>query len=143
MAHILSSRTGKRSKVRDSMKMPLVASAQGIASPSAATRSTKRQENPSSKYELNICFEMFSSNKIIEDEQFVLQQIDEAWRIKDVDTMFRLIKVRNKCQVVKYILMSEKNVSSIRLLQHFCMSLCHLIIVLTVIHCFALGKRIF
>ena len=109
MAHILSSRTGKHSRDKNSMKMPLVASAQGIASPSAATRSKKRQENPSSSYELNICFEMFP-NKIIEDEQFILQQIDEAWRIKDVDTMFRLIEVSKKCQVVELILMSEKNV---------------------------------
>ena len=85
------------------MKMPLVASAQGIASPSAITRSKKRQENPSSNYDLNICFEMFP-NKIIEDKQFILQQIDEAWRIKDVDTMFRLIEVSKKCQVVEYIL---------------------------------------
>lgn len=112
MAHVLSYRNGERSKGKSFEKMPSAVATQRITSPSAKSRSTKRrQDDTSLTSELNIFFNTFP-NKIIENEQFLLQQIYEAWRTRDLDTMFRLIKVSKDSWVFNiistFISLSEK-----------------------------------
>ena len=93
MARILGSgaSTGKQS--RSSRKLPYATASMSIVPPSSVTRAGKRQQDmPSSKPELNVVFETFSDN-ITENELYVLRKIDEAWKLKDLNSMFRLINV--------------------------------------------------
>ncbi|XP_068725107.1 homeobox protein SIX1-like [Montipora capricornis] len=92
MARILGSgiTRGKRDKGKSSMKLPYAASTLSIVSPASTAPGKRHQNISSSNLHLNVFFETLSNNAT-ENERFVLQKIDEAWKLKDTDSMFRLI----------------------------------------------------
>lgn len=91
MARILGSGASTGKQGRNSRELPYDTASMSIVS--SENQAAKRQRNmPSSKSGLNIFFETFSDN-VTENELYVLRKIDEAWKLKDLDSMFRLINV--------------------------------------------------
>lgn len=92
MARILGSGASNGKQGRN---LPHATASMSIVPSSSTNQAAKRQRNmPFSKSGLNIFFDTFSDN-VTENELYVLRKIDEAWKLKDLDGMFRLINVSN------------------------------------------------
>ena len=102
MAHIIDPRRGRRAKAKSRMEMLSATETQRTTWPLTEPKNGKRQEDPTSMHELNLFFNTIT-DEIEKNDILLLQKLNDAWRRKDVECIFQLIRVNNKCYFNKYI----------------------------------------